>query len=133
MDTHRTALPWSRIPTALEAVEAALRPGLGTTRRGGPRHEPPVPCTPDGASLYTTYLFRLADPEVTMERWRALRARRAGPWCTRGGTISHQHGVGTDHAPYLAAEKGPLRDVALGAVMKTSDPEGLMNPGKLVS
>ena len=25
-----------------------------------------------------------------------------------GGTISHQHGVGVDHAPYLEAEKGPL-------------------------
>jgi alkyldihydroxyacetonephosphate synthase len=49
-----------------------------------------------------------------------------------GGTISHQHGVGLDHKEYLAAEKGRLGVNALGSLFKQFDPEGLMNPGKLV-
>jgi alkyldihydroxyacetonephosphate synthase len=49
-----------------------------------------------------------------------------------GGTISHQHGVGTDHLPYLAAEKGPLGLAAISALCQQFDPKGMMNPGKLV-
>jgi alkyldihydroxyacetonephosphate synthase len=48
------------------------------------------------------------------------------------GTISHQHGVGLDHAPYLAAEKGPLGMQALEALRKAFDPQDLLNPGKLL-
>ena len=50
-----------------------------------------------------------------------------------GGTISHHHGVGRDHAPYLAAEKGALGMAALEAVVRTFDPDGLMNPGVLLA
>jgi alkyldihydroxyacetonephosphate synthase len=49
-----------------------------------------------------------------------------------GGTISHQHGVGTDHLPYLAAEKGALGLDVLEAVRRTLDPDGLLNPGVLL-
>jgi alkyldihydroxyacetonephosphate synthase len=48
-----------------------------------------------------------------------------------GGTISHQHGVGVDHAPYLPAEKGQLGMQAIREVAKVFDPDGMMNPGKL--
>jgi alkyldihydroxyacetonephosphate synthase len=50
-----------------------------------------------------------------------------------GGTISHQHGVGLDHRPYLEAEKGPLGMASLRALCAGFDPDGLMNPGKLLT
>ena len=50
----------------------------------------------------------------------------------QGGTISHQHGVGTDHLPYLPAEKGVVGMQALSSMLKTFDPQGLLNPGKLI-
>ena len=49
-----------------------------------------------------------------------------------GGTISHQHGIGVDHAPYLAAEKGPLGIATIETLCRQFDPNGIMNPGKLV-
>uniref|UniRef100_UPI002618B14B FAD-linked oxidase C-terminal domain-containing protein n=1 Tax=Thermoflexus sp. TaxID=1969742 RepID=UPI002618B14B len=49
-----------------------------------------------------------------------------------GGTISHQHGVGVDHLPYLEAEKGPLGLAILRAMLRAVDPEEIMNPGKLI-
>ncbi|MEA3503092.1 MAG: FAD-linked oxidase C-terminal domain-containing protein, partial [Actinomycetota bacterium] len=51
---------------------------------------------------------------------------------SNGGTISHHHGVGVDHAAYLEAEKGRLGIEALGDVMRRFDPDGVMNPGKLI-
>ena len=49
-----------------------------------------------------------------------------------GATISHQHGVGVDHAPYLPAEKGELGMAVLDDVRHRFDPKGIMNPGKLL-
>ena len=50
----------------------------------------------------------------------------------QGGTISHQHGVGTDHLPYLPREKGTLGMEAIADLCRRFDPAGMMNPGKLI-
>jgi alkyldihydroxyacetonephosphate synthase len=41
--------------------------------------------------------------------------------------------VGRDHAPWLAREKGELGMAALRALFHAFDPDGRMNPGKLVT
>ena len=48
------------------------------------------------------------------------------------GTISHQHGVGKDHAPYLVREKGALAIAALHSLGEHFDPQGRLNPGTLL-
>ena len=87
----------------------------------------------DGASIYTTYLYRRAeDPDETLRRWQVMKGAASRVIVAHGGTISHQHGVGLDHAPYLAAEKGPLGMRTLKMVSELFDPDGTMNPGKLL-
>ena len=82
---------------------------------------------PSGSSLYTTYVFRLADdPDVTLERWRILKAAASRVITAHGGTISHQHGVGAYHARYLAAEKGALGMEAIGGLVRIFDPDGVL-------
>jgi alkyldihydroxyacetonephosphate synthase len=49
-----------------------------------------------------------------------------------GATITHHHGVGADHAPYLPAEVGDVGIQALRALKDALDPAGILNPGKLV-
>ncbi len=90
---------------------------------------------PSGSSLYLTYIFRLAaDPDETLERWRAHQAGgldgRSRRRARRSPTTTAS---GADHAPYLAAEKGPLGMAALEGVVRTFDPDGIMNPGVLLS
>ena len=51
---------------------------------------------------------------------------------TSGGTISHQHGVGVDHAPYLKAEKGELGLRMIDALRNELDPGRMLNPGKMI-
>jgi alkyldihydroxyacetonephosphate synthase len=51
---------------------------------------------------------------------------------THGGTISHHHGVGTDHAPWLPREKGEIGFRLLRALKRELDPDGILNPGKLL-
>jgi alkyldihydroxyacetonephosphate synthase len=49
-----------------------------------------------------------------------------------GGTISHHHGVGTDHAAFLPREKGEVGMGVLHALKRELDPDNIMNPGKLL-
>ena len=49
-----------------------------------------------------------------------------------GGTISHHHGIGVDHLAWMARERGALGMDALRAAKAVVDPDGLMNPGKLL-
>ncbi len=79
-------------------------------------------------------VYRLSGSyEEDLARWRTLKGRVSQAIVANGGTISHQHGVGTDHAPYLEAEKGALGLGAMRALFEYFDPERRMNPGKLVA
>jgi alkyldihydroxyacetonephosphate synthase len=133
-DTLETATDWAHVPGLLARLEASVANALAS--RGERVHvfTHLSHLYPTGSSLYLTFLFRLAaDPDETLDRWRTIKHAASETISAEGATISHHHGVGTDHAPYLAAEKGPLGMTALEAVVRTFDPEGLMNPGVLLS
>ncbi|MCX7809192.1 MAG: FAD-binding oxidoreductase, partial [Deltaproteobacteria bacterium] len=49
------------------------------------------------------------------------------------GTISHHHGVGIDHAPFLVDEKGKVGMQLLEHIKRSLDPHSIMNPGKLMA
>ena len=137
VDTLETAVDWSHLPDLAAAVGRALRHGLETDAGGRSErvhafsHLSHV--YPSGSSLYATYVFRLAaDPDETLERWRRLKTAASDAIVAHGGTISHQHGVGRDHRPWLVAEKGDLGLAVLGDVAHRLDPDGLLNPGILL-
>ncbi len=132
-DTLETATDWARVPALVARIEAALEAALASSGERVHVFTHLSHLYPSGSSLYVTYVFRLArDPDETLARWQALKAAASEAIAADGATISHHHGVGVDHAPYLAREKGPLGMAALQAVVRTFDPEGLMNPGVLL-
>jgi alkyldihydroxyacetonephosphate synthase len=133
VDTLETATTWGRVPGLVAGVESALRNGLAAEGERVHVFTHLSHLYPSGSSSYTTYLYRLAsDPAETLRRWQTLKAAASTAVVAHGGTISHQHGVGTDHRPYLAAEKGALGLAAIGATIAQFDPDGIMNPGKLI-
>jgi alkyldihydroxyacetonephosphate synthase len=133
-DTLETATDWARVPTLLARLEAAVGGALAPVGEKVHVFTHLSHLYPSGSSLYLTYLFRLArDPDETLERWQAIKLAASTVIEAEGATITHHHGVGTDHAPYLVAEKGPLGMAALDAVIHTFDPDGMMNPGVLLS
>ena len=133
LDTVETALPWSRALPAAQTIQQTLR---GAFEVHGERllvftHLSHV--YTDGASVYTTFLFRRADdPDETLAIWRAAKQAVSRAIIDLGGTISHQHGVGLDHAPFLEAEKGASGMVLLRSACRALDPDGILNPGKLL-
>ena len=132
IDTLETALPWSKLLLAEEAVLRSLHESLAAYQEKVLAFAHLSHIYRDGASLYVTTIFRRSiDPDETLSRWQAMKTAASQTIQACGGTISHQHGVGLDHAAYLPAEKGPLGMAVLRQVAKTLDPDGLLNPGKL--
>lgn len=133
IDTLETAAPWERVPALVDAIEAALHAAIAAAGERVHAFTHLSHVYPGGSSIYTTLVFRLAaDPAETLRRWRLLKEAASRAVLAHGGTISHQHGVGLDHRDYLAAEKGELGLAALRAAFAAFDPQGIMNPDKLV-
>jgi alkyldihydroxyacetonephosphate synthase len=134
VDTLETATNWVDVPAMVDRIEAAI-----TSASSNFGHQVHIfshlsHVYPTGSSIYTTYIFRLsADPDTTLAHWHAMKSAASQAIISLGGTISHHHGVGIDHVPYLSAEKGALGMAALSAMFRQFDPKGIMNPGKLVN
>jgi alkyldihydroxyacetonephosphate synthase len=131
VETLETATSWSNLPTLYAAVGDALRKSL--SERGTP---PLVMCHVShlyrsGASLYYTFLAR-QEPDAALEQWRAVKTAACDAIVTNGGTITHHHAIGRDHAPWLSAEIGPVGIDLIRAAKERLDPAGIMNPGKLL-
>jgi len=133
VDTLETATDWSNIPAMVDAIESALRPGLEDVGERVYVFTHLSHLYPYGSSVYTTVLFRIPlDPDESFRRWQVLKTAASRAIVAHGGTVSHHHGVGEDHIPYLAAEKGALGMAAIEDLCHRFDPKGIMNPGKLV-
>jgi alkyldihydroxyacetonephosphate synthase len=133
IDTVETAVDWPGVARMVGAVEAAASDAFASHGERVHAYTHLSHLYPQGASVYSTFVYRLAgDFETDLARWRDLKRAVSEAIVAGGGTISHQHGVGVDHAPWLAAEKGELGLNAMRALFRQFDPSGCMNPGKLV-
>ncbi|MEU3979434.1 FAD-binding oxidoreductase [Streptomyces sp. NPDC026672] len=129
-ETLETAAFWSRLPGLHRAVRTALTDTL--TRAGTP---PLVMCHvshvyENGASLYFTVVG--AQGEDPVAHWTPAKHAANEAVLAAGGTISHHHGVGTDHRDWYVREAGALGVEALRAVKDRLDPDGILNPGVLL-
>ena len=106
VETLETATTWTGLHALHDAVAAALRGALDA--RGTP---PVVLCHvshlyPSGASLYFTFIARQEQGDE-LDQWQAAKAAACEAIVAQGGTITHHHAIGRDHAPWLEAEIGP--------------------------
>jgi alkyldihydroxyacetonephosphate synthase len=133
VDTLETAITWDKVTTTMQAIEESVANALAARdeKVHAFTHLSHVYST--GSSIYHTYIFRLFErPRTTLEVWRSAKQAASRVIVGAGGTISHQHGVGRDHRPYLSAEKGDLGISTLKTVFDHLDPGHLMNPDKLL-
>jgi alkyldihydroxyacetonephosphate synthase len=136
VDTLETAASWSKLQSLYAAVKAALESTIAASAPR-PGAKGIVMCHIshsylDGASLYFTYIFPRALNGDDIAQWQAIKRAASDAVIAHGGTISHHHGVGEDHLPWMTQEKGPLGIEVLRAVKHTLDPKGILNPGKLI-
>ena len=132
VDTVETAAPWSSLPSLYEAGKKALQEALWKDGSRGLVLCHISHAYTDGASLYYTFLARQRERD-TIAQWETIKAAVTRAFVDSGGALSHHHGIGLDHAPYLPQVIGEDGLVVLRALKRELDPDGIMNPGKLVA
>ncbi len=131
VETLETSHTWSRLGELHAAVAAAIRGSLAAQGTPGLAFCHLSHAYADGASLYFTFISRAKRGEE-IEQWRAVKRAASEAIVAAGGTITHHHAIGRDHAPYMEAEVGETGIEVLRAVKERLDPAGIMNPGKLI-
>lgn len=131
VDTLETATTWDKLETLHGAIKKSIEEAIAEMGVTGLAFAHVSHAYSDGASIYYT----LVAPQVKgkeVEQW--LRIKKAATDCImrNGGTLSHHHGIGRDHAPWIKQELGENGLALLRAIKKQLDPKGIMNPGKLV-
>ena len=71
------------------------------------------------------------DNATELKAAKALSGRMVERALSMGGTATGEHGVGMGKLDYIAREHGAAWDV-MSTLKRGLDPDGLMNPGKLV-
>jgi alkyldihydroxyacetonephosphate synthase len=131
VETLETSHTWSRLGELHEAVGGAIRAALDAHGTPGLVFCHLSHAYADGASLYFTFIARRL-PGAEVEQWARVKRAACEAIVAHGGTITHHHAVGRDHAPYMKAEVGETGLDVLRAVKDQLDPAGIMNPGKLL-
>lgn len=144
VETLETATFWSNRDRVYQAVKAALAGALGE-RALVLCHISHVYET--GCALYFTVAVREAavreaageaageavrDVAGPVGQWLSAKAKASDAILGCGATITHHHGVGTDHKPWLAQEIGPVGVAMLQGLKSALDPAGILNPGVLI-
>ena len=130
-ETFETAITWDRfdafVASVLEATRAAVRATCGAGS---------VTCRlthvyADGAAPYFTILAP-ARRGSELAQWAEIKAAASEAVLAGGGTITHHHAVGRDHAPWYRRQIPAPFAAALAAAKHAVDPTGAMNPGVLL-
>jgi alkyldihydroxyacetonephosphate synthase len=122
VETLETATSWSNLAHLYDAVRGVFS---GAHVGCHVSH-----LYPTGASLYFTILA--AQESDPVAQWRSLKSRALDAIAAAGGTLTHHHAIGHDHAPWLRREIGDLGVNLLRTLKSHCDPAGIMNPGKLL-
>ncbi|NEX47804.1 FAD-binding oxidoreductase [Pseudotabrizicola algicola] len=114
-------VPISALAEAVEETRADIA--------GSPIPGPILGHVGDG-NFHAILLVRPDDPAEAAAA-KHLADRMADRALRLGGTITGEHGIGMGKLGHMPAEHGPAWAV-MGAIKQALDPQGLLNPGKLV-
>ena len=130
-ETFETACTWDRFESFHQGVTRAVRGAMDSVGAGaGWVSLRFTHCYPDGPAPY----YSVTGPATRgqeLEQWQAIKDAASDAVIANGGTITHHHAVGRDHARWYRQEQAPLYLESLRAMKSTLDPHGILNPGVL--
>ena len=83
-----------------------------------------------GACLYFTFGFIFGDNPL--EQYDIVKTAIQQAFIDNGGSISHHHGVGLEHSPWLEQDISTSGVGVMEGLFASADPTGTFNPGKII-
>ena len=124
---HDIALPVSRIPDFVEAIDAALRAGFPGVRLVNFGH------LGDGNLHYNVQAPEgAAAADFLARHEHAVNTLVYDAVLAHGGSFSAEHGIGSLKCDELAQRKSPVALQMMKAVKQALDPHNLLNPGRVI-
>jgi alkyldihydroxyacetonephosphate synthase len=131
VDTLETAAPWEKLPELYVAVRQALSAAILDTAPGALVLSHLSHAYSDGASLYFTFMAR-QQAGRELEQWQLVKEAATEAILEHGGALSHHHGIGSMHKPWMRSYLGKDVLAFLLHLKEKVDPNNIMNPGKLL-
>jgi len=123
---HDISVPVSKVPAFLNLAITAVKEMIPGCR--------PVPFghIGDGNIHFNISQPVGADKDAFLAQWGNINERVHGIVRDFGGSISAEHGIGTLKRDELAVFKQPVELAMMHGIKKLLDPNGIMNPGKVL-
>ena len=129
-DVSETAAPWSKLIELHAAVRAAAQQAYDEIGIKGWIMSHLSHSYHSGACLYFTFAFVFGDDPIG--EYNTVKRAIQQAFVDNGGTISHHHGVGLEHSPWIEQDISVEGVVVMRALLEGADPKGTFNPGKVL-
>jgi alkyldihydroxyacetonephosphate synthase len=130
-DVSETSAPWSRLRTLYDNVMSAAHGAFNELAVRGY-----IMCHLShsyhaGACLYFTFAFKPSAQDDGLSQYDRVKFAIQQAFIDSGGTLSHHHAVGTEHAHWLEQDISAPGVAMLQALFSGVDPGANLNPGKI--
>jgi alkyldihydroxyacetonephosphate synthase len=129
-DVSETAAPWSRLIDVHDNVVAAAKAAYDEIGIKGWIMSHLSHSYHSGACLYFTFAFVFGDDPLG--EYQVVKSAIQQAFVDNGGTISHHHGVGREHSPWLEQDISAEGVAVMKALFDGADPQGNFNPNKVI-
>jgi alkyldihydroxyacetonephosphate synthase len=130
-DVSETAAPWSRLNEMHDSVYAAANAAYASLGLSGWIMSHLSHSYHSGACLYFTFAFVYKEDAIA--EYDVVKSAIQQAFIDHGGTLSHHHAVGREHAPWLEQDISAGGVALMQGLFVSADPSGILNPGKIIA
>ena len=130
-DVSESAAPWSKLKPLHDGVVKAAYDAFDRIGRQGVIISHLSHSYHSGACLYFTFGF-VFGPDALGD-YDIVKSAIQQAFIDNGGSISHHHGVGLEHAPWLEDDISSSGIAIVQGLFDAVDPDGNFNPGKIIA
>ena len=130
-DVSESAMPWSKVNQLHDAVRVAADKAFDQIGIKGWIMSHLSHSYHSGACLYFTFAFVFGDDPIG--EYNVVKTAIQQAFIDNGGSLSHHHGVGLEHAPWLEQDISSEGVAIMRGLFASADPGENFNPRKIVA
>lgn len=129
-DVSETAAPWSKLQAVYDGAMKAADDAYASVGIKGWIMAHLSHSYHSGACLYFTFAF--VGGEDMLGEYDVVKSAIQQSFIDNGGTLSHHHGVGVEHSPWMEQDISAQGVEVMAGLFAATDPANNLNPGKIL-